>query len=115
MRDRSAVLVLSSLLFALAGCGGTTTAANDAGGGGTNNPTCNEIMERGHPLDDGTGEIHECHEFAENPATSEADCVAMHDHCFTVCTADGGTADDGGSSSDAGATDDANVDAAHAH
>lgn len=121
MRSSASTLVVS-LLVALAGCGGSTNAATDAGGGGTNNPSCLEIMERCHPLDDGTGEIHECHEFSENVATSEADCVAMHDHCFAVCTADGGTTGDAGTVADAGATDDAgtadqdaDVDAAHAH
>lgn len=113
MRTPASLLVASFL--ALVGCGGTTTPANDAGGGGTNNPSCLEIMERCHPLDDGTGEIHECHEFSEDPATTEADCVAMHDHCFEVCTADGGTAGDAGSVADAGTTVDADVDAAHAH
>jgi hypothetical protein len=79
--------------LALVACG-NTTAATDAGGHSVSSPTCNEILERCHPLDTGTGEIHECHEMSEENV--EADCVAMRDHCFMVCTpADAGDVDAG--------------------
>ena len=74
----------STLLFSLlvvSGCG--AAAAKEE----TNRPTCDAIMLRCHPFDVGLGEIHACHEFSEADATTEAECVAMHDHCFAVCTA----------------------------
>ncbi len=50
-------------------------------------PVCEEIVERCHPLDTGTGAIHECHEFAEDSATTNAQCTARRAECFTTCTA----------------------------
>ncbi len=94
-------------LVAIAGCNSSTQSA-DAGGGGTANPTCLAIMERCHSLDVGLGEVHECHEFAEDLATSEADCVAMRAHCFEVCTPeDAGTGGDAGAATDSGTLTDA--------
>jgi hypothetical protein len=64
-------------------------------------PACEEIVERCHPLDQGVGDIHECHEFAEAASTTNAQCVARRAACFTSCTATDAGAD---ASSDA-ATD----------
>lgn len=52
---------------------------------------CVEIYERCHPLDLGSGEIHECHESAE-ATWDEATCTAKKASCFAACTAptDGG-------------------------
>jgi len=63
-------------------------------------PDCDAIVERCHPLDPGSGPIHECHETAESRETSNAMCVAQHAVCFAVCVAtDGG----GGGGADASA------------
>jgi hypothetical protein len=98
MRLHTFVSISSLFLFA---CGGSSTpATTDAGG----KATCEEIIEQCHPLDTGSGEIHECHEFAEAATTTEADCVAMKAHCEEVCVAsDAGTTGDAGTTSDAGA------------
>ncbi len=48
---------------------------------------CEEIVERCHPLDQGTGDIHECHEFAEATATTNAQCLARRAACLATCTA----------------------------
>lgn len=66
----------------------------------TGRPVCTEIYERCHPLDPGTGPIHDCHEFAEDEATTNAQCGLRRTECFTTCTVtDAGTQDAG---SDAG-------------
>ena len=56
-------------------------------------PTCTAIYERCHPLDTGSGDIHECHEFAETASTTEAQCQARRVSCFTACNASDGGAD----------------------
>jgi hypothetical protein len=81
-------LVLCVLALGLVACSGSTSTPDS--GHSVSSPTCEMILERCHPLDTGSGEIHECHEMSE--ANVEADCVAMRDHCFMVCVpADGGT------------------------
>lgn len=59
---------------------------------------CVEIYERCHPLDLGSGEIHECHESAE-ATWDEATCTAKKASCFAACTAP----TDGGGDSEVGA------------
>jgi hypothetical protein len=73
-------------------------------------PACEAIYERCHPLDQGTGDIHECHEFAEAAATTNDQCVARRAACFTACTAtDAGS--DASTGSDASADAATNTDA----
>ncbi len=95
---------------------------------------CTEIIERCHPLDLGSGDIHECHEGAES-TWDEATCTAKKASCFAACTApvdgggdgevgadtgtdtgpaDTGTAGDGGADSSAVDASDAKADAAEA-
>jgi hypothetical protein len=52
---------------------------------------CEQIVEACHPLDTGSGPIHECHESAEGTWTPEQ-CSAEKAHCLEVCVAgDAGT------------------------
>jgi len=82
------ILVLSLLV---GGCKDDEPAA-------TTRPDCEAIVERCHPLDPGTGPIHECHETAEAAATTNAMCVAQRASCFATCVAtDAGTSDGGAS------------------
>ncbi len=94
-----------ALALTILGCGGGGTETPDSGV--DSRPTCTELFERCHPLDVGTGEIHVCHDFAEADETTEAECVAMRDHCSEVCTAtDAGGDVDGGATVDSGTTED---------
>ncbi len=79
---------LSSLAFLslIAACSDSTPAP-------AGRAACEEIVERCHPLDQGTGDIHECHEFAEATATTNAQCVARRAACFVSCTATDAGAD----------------------
>lgn len=79
-------LLPAALLAAVAACSDSTPAP-------AGKPTCEAIFERCHPLDTGSGDIHECHEFAEAAATTEAQCVARRASCFTACTASDAGAD----------------------
>lgn len=90
---RYALLLVASLLGGACSSSSTTTPPADAGT--SEPPTCKLIYERCHPLDKGAGEIHECHELAEDKASTEATCVAKKNDCFAACTADAG-AEDGG-------------------
>lgn len=58
---------------------------------------CEAIVERCHPLDQGTGDIHECHEFAEDTATTNAQCLARQAACNAACTAPADAGSDAGS------------------
>lgn len=82
----SRFLLPAALLAAVAACSDSTPAP-------AGKPTCEAIFERCHPLDTGSGDIHECHEFAEAAATTEAQCVARRASCFTACTASDAGAD----------------------
>ena len=84
----------------------TLSACSDDTPAPTTRPDCEAIFERCHPLDQGAGEIHECHEFAEAASTTNAQCVARRAACFTACTATDAGAD--------AATDAATADAATA-
>jgi len=94
-----------ALLAAVAACSDSTPAP-------AGKPTCEAIVERCHPLDTGSGDIHECHEFAEAAATTEAQCVARRASCFTACTASDAGAD---AAADAQVGDAAADSAAHDH
>jgi hypothetical protein len=54
---------------------------------------CEAIVDRCHPLDLGTGTIHDCHEYAEAAGRTAAECTARQSECFAACTAasDAGT------------------------
>lgn len=94
--NRSALLLVAALLsLAGAACSSSKTTTPAADSGTTEPPTCKLIYERCHPLDKGAGEIHECHELAEDTASTEATCAAKKNDCFAACSADAG-ADDGG-------------------
>lgn len=95
---------LSSLAFLslIAACSDSTPAP-------AGRAACEEIVERCHPLDQGTGDIHECHEFAEAAATTNAQCLARRTACFASCTAT-----DAGADAAADVTADASSDAATA-
>jgi hypothetical protein len=54
---------------------------------------CEAIIEACHPVDPGSGEIHECHENAESKWSNDQ-CVSMSANCLATCKAhDGGTHD----------------------
>lgn len=76
---RSAVSAAAALLVALAAC-------SDHAHDGTSFPTCLAIVDACHPVDPGTGEIHECHEAAESAASDDA-CAARKDACLALCKA----------------------------
>jgi hypothetical protein len=97
-------LLTIALSLTTISCGGGTGTPDS---GVDPRPACTEIVERCHPLDLGTGDIHECHEFAEAEATTDAQCEAMQASCFATCTAsDSGTApvDSGTTPVDSGTT-----------
>lgn len=56
--------------------------------------SCAEIVERCHPLDLGSGPVHECHENAEG-VWDDATCTAKKASCFATCTASDGGSDTG--------------------
>ena len=52
---------------------------------------CEAIVEACHPLDTGTGAIHDCHEKAESDWT-QAECVTNTTSCLNLCKRmDGGS------------------------
>jgi len=87
--------VCALALFAAPGCGDDDAPVNP--------PECEQIAERCHELDPGSGPIHECHEFAESGHTA-AECTAMQAECFAACVepSDGGGGTDAGGGSDGG-------------
>src|SRR4051812_19471337 len=96
-------LVTSGALV-MVGCGTGTTMPDAA----ASPPECEAITSRCHPLDPGSGPIHECHEMAEATTATAASCMAQQAMCFAVCVApaDGGTE----AGTDSGAGGDASVD-----
>ncbi|MBK8170816.1 MAG: hypothetical protein IPK60_10810 [Sandaracinaceae bacterium] len=74
------VLLTIALGFSLA----ATACSDDAAPAGK--PACDELAETCHPFDTGSGPIHECHEYAEDPSHTDAQCEAMHTSCFALCT-----------------------------
>jgi hypothetical protein len=81
-------LVIKSCLFscfflALAGgCGSDDSKA-----------ACEAIIEACHPVDPGSGPIHECHENAESKWSNDQ-CTSMSAGCLAMCKAvDGGAHD----------------------
>ncbi len=47
------------------------------------NPTCLEIGETCHDTQTDLGQ--ECHEFGEDPASTEEDCQAREEECLAEC------------------------------
>ena len=85
MLNRTSALAFFSLLL---------VACSDNAVAPIARPDCEAIVERCHPLDPGTGPIHECHEAAESAATTNAMCTAQRASCFATCVAtDSGVAD----------------------
>jgi hypothetical protein len=90
------LLVVSSL-FAFAGCGdddddnagggGTKAQGGEThGGGGADGAAkCEEIAHLCHPVDDGDGPLHECHEQSE--VGDSAKCEEIYDSCIAQCQA----------------------------
>jgi hypothetical protein len=83
----------SSLLLAPLGLTLALAACKDDPALTSAKPDCDAIVERCHPLDPGSGPIHECHETAESRETSNAMCAAQRAACFAVCVATDGGAD----------------------
>ena len=54
-------------------------------------PSCKAIIEACHPLDPGSGPIHECHEAAEADGVTEQTCAGKKAECLATCKPDGGT------------------------
>lgn len=94
-RTRLLLVPALGLALALGGCSDDPPAE-------TGKPDCEAIVERCHPVDPGSGPIHECHETAESRETTNAMCVAQRAMCFAICVA-----------TDAGATDAATDAATH--
>lgn len=107
------VPLLAAALVVLA----SAACSDDHSHGTTSFATCLAIVDACHPVDPGTGEIHECHEAAES-ATSDDACVAKKDACLALCKAAPPVGADAGpvdAASDAKPASDAATDAAHAH
>jgi hypothetical protein len=86
MRSARSILAFSfSFSLGLAACG-------DDSGPHVTPPECETIAETCHPVDPGSGPIHECHENAELVWTA-AECTADTAGCIALCT---GAAQDAG-------------------
>ena len=66
---------------------------------------CEEITEACHPVDPGSGPIHDCHEASEEG--SRAECETQHDACLVICTAAADAGTDAAAGSDAASGTDA--------
>jgi YVTN family beta-propeller protein len=75
MRRAWTVGIFALLLAGAGACGGDGRPAE-----------CEAIVEACHDIDPGSGPIHECHEFAEDEATTKEQCVAMSQECLATCT-----------------------------
>lgn len=96
---RSLLLAMLALPLALGAC-------KDDAPPTSAKPDCDAIVDRCHPLDPGSGPIHECHETAESRETSNAMCAAQRASCFAICVAtDGGADASTDASADAGPRD----------
>jgi hypothetical protein len=83
--------------------GGAPAQGGNGQGGAAEGPACETIAETCHPVDPGTGPLHECHETAEQG--DPAWCVANGDSCLAQCRAAaesgaGGAGGSGGAPSD---------------
>lgn len=77
--------ISTALMLTLAALTGACTSSSSPA-------ECEAIVERCHPLDPGTGPIHECHEYAEAAGRTAAECTARQSECFAACvTTDAGT------------------------
>ena len=80
-------LLLSGLAgLLISGCSNDTVAP-------VSHPVCDELAEKCHPYDTGSGTAHECHEFAETASSTDSQCEVMFETCDDACSApaDGGT------------------------
>jgi hypothetical protein len=50
-----------------------------------NEGSCERIVEACHEKDTGSGEPHECHEFAEAEGRSDDECADREDDCLAAC------------------------------
>jgi hypothetical protein len=70
-------LIASVFLVGMAlGCGSSASRPAE----------CEAIVEACHPVDNGTGDIHECHENAEVKWTKD-ECVSNSARCSSLCKA----------------------------
>jgi hypothetical protein len=93
MNLQLAARVLGTLLVASAlGCSDSHTHEDVSG-------SCKAIIDACHPLDTGSGPIHDCHEMSES--STEETCNSKKADCLSVCKP--GT--DAGGASDAAGTD----------
>jgi len=95
------VFVVAALLgsvVALLACSDDHHHGSSGTSGGHTSPyvSCQQIIDRCHPLDVGEGAIHDCHEVAHEASSEEA-CAAKKDECFRACVpaADGGSTEAG--------------------
>lgn len=85
MKNVFAGFSMALTLAVLAGCSDDKKTAEPA-----EPPSCAAIVEACHPLDKGSGPIHECHEAAEAEGVTEATCAAKKAECLNTCKPDGG-------------------------
>lgn len=113
--------LFTSMLFviiatALGACGPGATATDAGGHDAGSKPTCTQIFEACHPVDTGSGPAHECHEFAEAEATTEAQCQMRRTECLSACALSDASVQDTATGADAASGGDtASEAAAHDH
>ena len=98
-------LLIVSSIFAFAGCGdddstpgtgGTSTQGGQSSGGAADGASkCEEIAHLCHPVDDGDGPLHACHEQSE--VGNAAKCEEIYVACMAECQAAHDAAAQGGS------------------
>ncbi len=79
IRTLCALVASTSLAFALVAC------SDDAVDQKETPASCETIVETCHPLDQGSGPIHECHEQAEAETATETSCAAIKEQCLKTC------------------------------
>ncbi|MBX3233617.1 MAG: hypothetical protein KIT84_11485 [Labilithrix sp.] len=71
-------------------------SSSSSGGHTSEFPSCQAIITACHPLDNGPGPAHDCHEVGHDNPTEEK-CAAKKAECLATCTAPGTSdAGDGG-------------------
>ena len=104
------VLIACSILTVLVGC---SSHDDDHTHPRTTPAECEPIVEACHPLDKGTGDIHECHESAES-VWSAAECTSNKARCLALCVAPSDASGDtstSDSATDTGGSSDGSSDA----
>lgn len=111
-------LLIVSSFFAFAGCGdddsnpgtgGTRAAGGQSSGGAADGASkCEEIAHLCHPVDDGDGPLHACHEQSEVGNASKCDeiyvaCIAECQAAHDAAAQGGGGAGGGGETGGSGA------------